>query len=91
MSPAAIQCWRRGNARDLLGTRELAVLLRAELPESKPLDEAIPGLYEAGSNPPGERTENSKSTSGGMADAPDLGSGAARRGGSSPPSCTTLE
>jgi hypothetical protein len=52
-----------------------------------PLDEAIPELRHQ-ANRGRERTQKITSTSGGMADAPDLGSGAARRESSSLSSCT---
>jgi integrase len=51
-----------------------------------PLDQAVPELANPG-NGTGNGTKK-QSTSGGMADAPDLGSGGATRGGSSPSSCT---
>jgi hypothetical protein len=45
-----------------------------DLGELRPLDELVPELYDSDGNTPSIPHENT-STSGGMADAPDLGSG----------------
>ena len=53
-------------------------------PRGKPLDDALPRHYEAGLERTfSATTSNTKSASGGMADAPDLGSGDASRESSS--------